>query len=56
MGSMSIWHWLIVIVMFASPIMGFVRGVKNASVLHTFLSIIIPIYGLVYFFVANRKS
>jgi hypothetical protein len=50
MGSLSIWHWLIVIVMFASPIMGIVRGVQNSSILNAILSAFIPIYGLIYFF------
>jgi len=53
MGSLSIWHWVVVILMFASPIMGIVRGVKNASVLHAVLSAFIPLYGLIYFFVSK---
>jgi hypothetical protein len=50
MGSLSIWHWVVVIVMIASPIMGIVRAVGNSSVLHAILSAFIPIYGLIYYF------
>lgn len=56
MGSVSIWHWVVVIVMFASPVMGIVRGVQNGAPLHAILSAFIPIYGLVYFFVAAKKQ
>lgn len=56
MGSISIWHWVVVIVMFASPIMGIVRGVKNASILNAVLSAFIPVYGMVYFFAAKRQA
>jgi hypothetical protein len=56
MGTLSIWHWLIVIVMFASPIMGIVRGVQNSSVLNALLSVFIPIYGLIYFFAAKQAK
>src|SRR6186713_698519 len=50
MGSLSIWHWVVVIVFIASPVMGIVRGVKNGSLLNSLLSVFFPIYGLVYFF------
>jgi hypothetical protein len=56
-GSLSIWHWIVVIFIIAqlaSPIMGIVRGVKNQSVLNAILSVLIPLYGLIYFFVAKR--
>lgn len=53
MGSLSIWHWVVVIVAIASPTMGIVRGVKNSAVVHAVLSAFIPIYGLIYFFVAS---
>jgi hypothetical protein len=53
MGTLSIWHWLIVIVMFASPI---IRGVQNSSVLNALLSVFIPIYGLIYFFAAKQAK
>jgi hypothetical protein len=57
MGSISIWHWFIFLVfVFASPVMGIVRGVKNSSVLHAILSFVIPFYGLIYFFAAERRS
>jgi hypothetical protein len=35
-------------------IMGIVRGVKNQSVLSAVLSVMIPIYGIAYFFVGKR--
>lgn len=54
MGSLSIWHWVVVIVMLVSPIMGIVRGVENKSVLNAVLSAFIPIYGIVYFFIGKR--
>jgi hypothetical protein len=54
MGSLSIWHWVIVIVVFASPIMGIIRGVKNQAIVHAILSAFIPVYGLIYFFAAKR--
>jgi ABC-type microcin C transport system permease subunit YejB len=53
MGSLSIWHWIVVIVALASPILGIVRGVKNGSILNAILSAFVPIYGLVYFFAAK---
>ena len=53
MGSISIWH-LIVAIFIAGPIMGVIRGVKNASILNAVLSVIIPVFGIVYFFAAKR--
>jgi hypothetical protein len=58
-GSLSIFHWIIVVFAIAqlpSPIMGIVRGVKNGSVLNAILSVFIPLYGLIYFFTAKRAS
>jgi hypothetical protein len=54
MGSLSIWHWVVVILVFASPILGIVRGVKNSSALNAILSAFIPVYGIVYFFAAKQ--
>jgi hypothetical protein len=42
--------------MIASPFMGIVRGVKNSDVTNAILSFLIPIYGLVYFFVARKPA
>jgi hypothetical protein len=59
MGSLSIVHWIVVvfiIAQLASPIMGIVRGVRNASVLNAVLSVFVPLYGLIYFFAAKRAS
>jgi hypothetical protein len=50
MGSLSIWHWIVVILMIASPMMGIMRGVENGSKLPAVLSAFVPIFGLVYFF------
>jgi choline-glycine betaine transporter len=58
MGSLSVIHWLIMILMlvivFASPILGIVRGVKNGSAINAVLSAFFPLYGLIYFFAAKR--
>lgn len=57
MGAVSIWHWLVVlIVVVVPPILGIVRGVKNGSVGHTIVSAFVPIYGLIYFLVASKKK
>jgi hypothetical protein len=59
MGSLSIVHWIVVvfiIAQLASPIMGIVRGVRNAPVLNAVLSVFVPLYGLIYFFAAKRVS
>jgi hypothetical protein len=55
MGSLSIWHWVIAIVVFASPIMGIVRGVKNGAAVHAIASAFVPMYGLIYFFAAAES-
>jgi hypothetical protein len=49
MGSLSILHWLAVLLVFGSPIMGIIRGVKNSSIPHTLLSVFIPAYGVIFF-------
>jgi hypothetical protein len=57
MESISIWHWLMLIVVVAmavSPIFGIIRGVKNGAVVHAIVSVFVPIYGLIYFFAAKR--
>lgn len=56
MGSLSIWHWVLVIVMFASPILGIIRGVKNGSAINAIASAFIPVYGLIYYFVAKDRA
>lgn len=55
MGSLSIWHWVMVIVIFASPILGVIRGVQDGAVVHAIASAFIPVYGLVYFFAAEKR-
>ena len=57
MESFSIWHWVILVVVFAmaaSPIFGVIRGVKNGAVIHAVVSVLVPVYGLIYFFAAKR--
>lgn len=54
--SIGIWELLITIILFACPVMGIIRAVKNNSVLNGILSFVIPIYGVVYFFAAQRKN
>jgi hypothetical protein len=56
MGSLSIFHWLIVFLVFGSPIMGVIRGVKNSSIPHAVLSVFIPAYGFFYFFAGKRDT
>jgi len=54
MGAFSIVHWLIIFVIIGGPLLGIIRGVQNSSILNALLSLVIPFYGLVYFFVARR--
>ena len=54
MGSLSIWHWVLVIVIVASQILGIIRGVKNGAVIHAVVSAFVPVYGLIYFFAAKQ--
>jgi hypothetical protein len=54
MGPISILHWVMVIVIVASPILGIVRAVKNGSVIHAVISVFVPVYGLIYFVAARR--
>jgi len=58
MESFSIWHWVILFVMLAgtvaSPILGIMRGVKNGAVMHAVVSVLVPMYGLIYFFAAKQ--
>ena len=56
MGSLSILHWLAVLLVFGSPIMGIIRGVKNSSIPHALLSVFIPAYGFIYFFAGKRDN
>ncbi len=59
MESFSMTHWVILIVMFlafvVSPILGIVRGVKNGGVLNAVVSVLLPVYGLIYFFTARSR-
>ena len=57
MESFSIWHWVILVMvfaMFASPIFGIIRGVKNGAAIHAVVSVLVPVYGLIYFFAAKQ--
>jgi hypothetical protein len=54
MGSLSIWHWVVTVLLIGSPIMGIVRGLKNGSALHAVLSAFVPVDGLIYFFAAQN--
>jgi ABC-type dipeptide/oligopeptide/nickel transport system permease component len=59
MESFSMTHWVILIVMFlafvVSPILGIVRGVRNGGVLNAVVSVLLPVYGLIYFFAARSR-
>ena len=54
--SIGIWQLLIMVILFACQVIGIIRAVKNDSVLNGVLSFVIPIYGGVYFFSAQRKN
>jgi hypothetical protein len=57
MESFPVWHWGILVVVFAlaaSPIFGIIRGVKNGAVIHAVVSMLVPVYGLIYFFAAKQ--
>lgn len=56
MGSLSIWHWIFAIVAFASPVLGVMRGVRNGSAINAVISALVPVYGLIYFFVAKDSA
>jgi hypothetical protein len=60
MGSLSIWHWVIVFVLvfvlIGGPILGIIRGVPNSSILNAVLSTFLPLYGLIYFFAGKRQG
>jgi hypothetical protein len=70
MASFSWLHWLIFWLVFmklvynavgqlllvVSPVLGITRGVKNSSVLHSFLSVVTPMYGIVYYSVAKKRT
>ena len=56
MGSLSIWHWVIVIIVLASLTLGIIRGVKNGSIFNAILSAFLPVYGLIYFFAGKKNS
>jgi hypothetical protein len=59
MASVSIWHWVVVLfVLMTGPVSvvaGIVRGVTNRSAMNVLRSAAIPVYGLVYYFVARPR-
>ncbi len=59
MESFSMTHWIIMIMMIlafvVSPILGIVRGVRNGGVLNAVVSVLLPVYGLIYFFAARSR-
>jgi len=46
----------IVLLMAVCPAMGVFRSVKNGSILHALLSVVIPLYGIFYFFLGKKKQ
>jgi ABC-type microcin C transport system permease subunit YejB len=50
MASISIRHWMMLIIIVASLVLGIVRGVRNSAPAHAVISVLVPAYGLVYFF------
>ncbi len=59
METFSMTHWVIMIVMIlafvVSPILEIVRGVRNGGVLNAVVSVLLPVYGLIYFFAARSR-
>lgn len=49
----SFWYWILTIAVFASRVMGIIRGLQNRSILNCALSAFIPGYGFVYFVVGK---
>ena len=46
---------LVLLTLFLSPVFCIVRSVKNSSVINCIVSVLVPFYGLVYFFVSRNK-
>jgi len=44
------------ILLVVSPVLGIIRGVQNASVLHSLLSVFVPMYGIIYYSVAKKRA
>ena len=55
MGGLGLVDY-IVLLMAVCPAMGVFRSVKNGSVLHALLSIVIPLYGILYFILGKKKQ
>lgn len=51
MGSLSIWHCVVAIVMIAKSD----HGVKKGAAVHAVVSALVSVYGLVYFFAAAKS-
>ena len=43
------------LILFLGQVLGIIRGVKNGSKLHSLLSVVLPLYGVFYFFIGRRK-
>jgi len=70
MEAISALHWLLMwlvvtklvynavsqILLVVSPVLGIIRGVQNASVLHSLLSVFVPMYGIIYYSVAKKRA
>ena len=54
MGGLGLVDY-IVLLMAVCPAMGVFRSVKNGSVLHALLSVVIPLYGIFYFFLGKKS-
>ena len=55
MGGLGLVDY-IVLLMAVCPAMGVFRSVKNGSVLHALLSIVIPLCGIFYFILGKKKQ
>ena len=70
MESISVLHWLIFwlvvtklvynavgqLLLVVSPVLGIIRGVQNSAVLHSLLSVIVPMYGIIYYSVSKKRG
>ena len=55
MGGLDLVDY-IALLMAVCPAMGVFRSVKNGSVLHALLSVVIPLYGALYFFLGKKSE
>ncbi len=47
---------LVLLLLILSPVLGIIRSMRESSIANGIASLLIPFYGLVYFFIHKRKS